>query len=89
MWSNFYVPSVFINTVVSFLEKPSGQDVVAVWEALLHLRPDGILFRYAAAAHMLSDISAAMASGNWEEAKELSQSAKRDWDQLKGHPSLR
>ncbi|GAB1292179.1 Fanconi-associated nuclease 1 [Apodemus speciosus] len=47
------------------------------------------LIRYAAAAHMLSDISAAMASGNWEEAKELSQSAKRDWDQLKGHPSLR
>lgn len=49
----------------------------------------GILFRYAAAAHMLSDISAAMASGNWEEAKELSQIAKRDWDQLKSHPSLR
>ncbi|XP_076791398.1 fanconi-associated nuclease 1 [Arvicanthis niloticus] len=47
------------------------------------------LIRYAAAAHMLSDISAAMASGNWEEAKELSQSAKRDWDQLKSHPSLR
>ncbi|XP_051004621.1 fanconi-associated nuclease 1 [Acomys russatus] len=47
------------------------------------------LIRYAAAAHMLSDISAAMASGNWEEARELSQSAKRDWDQLKSHPSLR
>lgn len=47
------------------------------------------LIRYAAAAHMLSDISAAMASGNWEEAKELSQIAKRDWDQLKSHPSLR
>ncbi|KAL6056383.1 hypothetical protein STEG23_016541 [Scotinomys teguina] len=47
------------------------------------------LIRYAAAAHMLSDISAAMANGNWEEAKELSQSAKRDWDQLKNHPSLR
>ncbi|CAO2614337.1 Fanconi-associated nuclease 1 [Lemmus lemmus] len=47
------------------------------------------LIRYAAAAHMLSDISAAMASGNWEEAKELSRSAKRDWDQLKSHPSLR
>uniref|UniRef100_A0A8C2QD34 Fanconi-associated nuclease n=2 Tax=Cricetulus griseus TaxID=10029 RepID=A0A8C2QD34_CRIGR len=47
------------------------------------------LIRYAAAAHLLSDISAAMASGNWEEAKELFQSAKRDWDQLKSHPSLR
>lgn len=47
------------------------------------------LIRYAAAAHMLSDISAAMASGNWEEAKELSRIAKRDWDQLKSHPSLR
>ncbi|XP_057612559.1 fanconi-associated nuclease 1 isoform X2 [Chionomys nivalis] len=47
------------------------------------------LIRYAAAAHTLSDISAAMASGNWEEAKELSRSAKRDWDQLKSHPSLR
>ncbi|XP_006975900.3 fanconi-associated nuclease 1 [Peromyscus maniculatus bairdii] len=47
------------------------------------------LIRYAAAAHMLSDLSAAMANGNWEEAKELSQSAKRDWDQLKSHPSLR
>lgn len=47
------------------------------------------LIRYAAAAHMLSDISAAMANGNWEEAKELSRSAKRDWDQLKSHPSLR
>lgn len=47
------------------------------------------LIRYAAAAHMLSDVSAAMASGNWEEAKELSQSARRDWDQLKGQPSLR
>ncbi|KAG3262704.1 FANCD2 and FANCI associated nuclease 1, transcript variant X1 [Ictidomys tridecemlineatus] len=47
------------------------------------------LIRYAAAAHMLSDISTAMASGNWEEAKELSQSAKRDWNKLKNHPSLR
>lgn len=52
-------------------------------------RDRGDLIRYAAAAHMLSDISAAMASGNWEEAKELSRSAKRDWDQLKSHPSLR
>uniref|UniRef100_A0A8D2AHA6 Fanconi-associated nuclease n=1 Tax=Sciurus vulgaris TaxID=55149 RepID=A0A8D2AHA6_SCIVU len=47
------------------------------------------LIRYAAAAHMLSDISTAMANGNWEEAKELSQSAKRNWNQLKNHPSLR
>lgn len=47
------------------------------------------LIRYAAAAHMLSDISAAMASGNWEDAKELARSAKRDWEQLKSHPSLR
>ncbi|KAL1774652.1 fanconi-associated nuclease 1 [Sigmodon hispidus] len=47
------------------------------------------LIRYAAATHMLSDISAAMASGNWEEAKELFQSAKRDWEQLKRHSSLR
>lgn len=47
------------------------------------------LIRYAAAAHMLSDISAAMASGKWEEARELSQSAKGDWDQLKSHPSLK
>ncbi|XP_023565564.1 fanconi-associated nuclease 1 isoform X2 [Octodon degus] len=47
------------------------------------------LIRYAAAAHTLSDISAAMASGNWEEAKELSDSAKREWNKLKNHPSLR
>nr|XP_045002084.1 fanconi-associated nuclease 1 isoform X2 [Jaculus jaculus] len=47
------------------------------------------LIRYAEAAHMLSDISAAVASGDWEEAKERSQSAKRDWLKLKGHPSLR
>lgn len=47
------------------------------------------LIRYAAAAHMLSDISAAMTSGDWEEARELSRGAKRDWDQLKSHPSLR
>lgn len=47
------------------------------------------LIRYAAAAHTLSDISAAMASGNWEEAKELSDSAKREWDKLKNHPCLR
>ncbi|KAF6077477.1 FANCD2 and FANCI associated nuclease 1 [Phyllostomus discolor] len=47
------------------------------------------LIRYAAAAHTLSDISAAMVSGNWEAANELSQRAKRDWDTLKNHPSLR
>ncbi|XP_058398254.1 fanconi-associated nuclease 1 isoform X1 [Diceros bicornis minor] len=47
------------------------------------------LIRYAAAAHMLSDISTAMANGNWKEAKELSQCAKRDWNKLKNHPSLR
>ncbi|XP_011946707.1 PREDICTED: fanconi-associated nuclease 1 isoform X3 [Cercocebus atys] len=45
--------------------------------------------RYAAATHMLSDISSAMANGNWEEAKELAQCAKRDWNRLKNHPSLR
>ncbi|XP_029410664.1 fanconi-associated nuclease 1 isoform X2 [Nannospalax galili] len=47
------------------------------------------LVRYAAAAHMLSDISTAVASGNWEEAKALSQSAKQDWNKLKSHPSLK
>ncbi|XP_051031882.1 LOW QUALITY PROTEIN: fanconi-associated nuclease 1 [Phodopus roborovskii] len=47
------------------------------------------LIRYAAATHLLSDISAAMSGGNWEEAKELFQSAKGNWDQLKNHPSLR
>ncbi|XP_053437947.1 fanconi-associated nuclease 1 [Nycticebus coucang] len=47
------------------------------------------LIRYAAAVHTLNDISTAMASGNWEEAKELSQRAKKDWNKLKNHPSLR
>lgn len=47
------------------------------------------LIRYAAATHMLSDISAAMANGAWEEARALSECAKRDWDRLKDHPSLR
>lgn len=47
------------------------------------------LIRYAAASHMLNDISTAMASGNWKEANELSQCAKRDWNNLKNHPSLR
>ncbi|XP_019315582.2 fanconi-associated nuclease 1 isoform X2 [Panthera pardus] len=47
------------------------------------------LIRYAVAAHMLSDISTAMANGNWKEAKELSQCAKSDWNKLKNHPSLR
>lgn len=52
---------------------------------------DGMGFspRYAAAAHMLSDISTAMANGNWKEANELSQCAKSDWNKLKSHPSLR
>ncbi|XP_033708150.1 fanconi-associated nuclease 1 isoform X4 [Tursiops truncatus] len=47
------------------------------------------LIRYAAAAHMLNDISTAMASGAWEEARELARCAKQAWDGLKGHPSLR
>ncbi|XP_006107549.1 fanconi-associated nuclease 1 isoform X4 [Myotis lucifugus] len=47
------------------------------------------LLRYAAAAHVLSDISAAMAAGNWKEANALSQGARRDWKELKSHPSLR
>ncbi|XP_036133732.1 fanconi-associated nuclease 1 [Molossus molossus] len=47
------------------------------------------LLRYAAAAHMLSDISTAMASGDWKEAYELSQRARKEWNELKHHPSLR
>ncbi|XP_004693134.2 PREDICTED: fanconi-associated nuclease 1 [Condylura cristata] len=47
------------------------------------------LIRYAAASHMLNDISTAMASGNWKEANELAQCAKKDWNNLKNHPSLR
>lgn len=47
------------------------------------------LIRYAAATHMLSDISTAMANGNWKEAHELAQRARRDWNKLKNHPSLR
>ncbi|XP_071070502.1 fanconi-associated nuclease 1 isoform X4 [Dasypus novemcinctus] len=47
------------------------------------------LVRYATATHLLNDISTAMASGNWNEAKELSQCAKKDWNKLKNHPSLR
>lgn len=47
------------------------------------------LLRYAAAAHTLSDISAAMAAGNWKEAHALCQGARRDWKELKHHPSLR
>ncbi|XP_072806761.1 fanconi-associated nuclease 1 isoform X1 [Vicugna pacos] len=47
------------------------------------------LIRYATAVHALSDIAAAMARGAWEEARELSQVAQRDWDRLKNHPSLR
>ena len=45
--------------------------------------------RYAVAAHMLNDISTAMASGAWEEARELARCAKQNWDGLKDHPSLR
>ncbi|CAI9157758.1 unnamed protein product [Rangifer tarandus platyrhynchus] len=47
------------------------------------------LIRYAVAAHMLNDISTAMASGAWEEARELARCAKQNWDGLKDHPSLR
>uniref|UniRef100_A0A4W2DY44 Fanconi-associated nuclease n=1 Tax=Bos indicus x Bos taurus TaxID=30522 RepID=A0A4W2DY44_BOBOX len=47
------------------------------------------LIRYAVAAHTLNDISTAMASGAWEEARELARCAKQDWDGLKDHPSLR
>lgn len=45
--------------------------------------------RYAVAAHTLNDISTAMASGAWEQARELARCAKQDWDGLKDHPSLR
>lgn len=45
--------------------------------------------RYAVAAHMLNDISTAMASGAWEQARELARCAKQNWDGLKDHPSLR
>lgn len=45
--------------------------------------------RYAVAVHMLNDISTAMASGAWEEARELARCAKQNWDGLKDHPSLR
>lgn len=45
--------------------------------------------RYAVAAHTLNDISTVMASGAWEEARELARCAKQDWDGLKDHPSLR
>ncbi|XP_007948091.1 fanconi-associated nuclease 1 [Orycteropus afer afer] len=47
------------------------------------------LIRYAAAVHMLSDISTAMANGDWDEAWKLAQHARKDWNQLKNHPSLR
>ncbi|XP_068847264.1 fanconi-associated nuclease 1 [Capricornis sumatraensis] len=47
------------------------------------------LIRYAVAAHTLNDISTAMASGAWEQARELARCAKQDWDGLKDHPSLR
>ncbi|XP_006167344.1 fanconi-associated nuclease 1, partial [Tupaia chinensis] len=54
---------------------------------IFHDRQD--LIRYAAAVHTLRGLSAAMASGSWEEAKALAESAKRAWDGLRGHPSLR
>ncbi|XP_070618283.1 fanconi-associated nuclease 1 [Erythrolamprus reginae] len=44
--------------------------------------------RYAAAAHASSDISVAMAGGNWEEARCLYEAAKASWQELKGHPTL-
>ncbi|XP_006903001.1 PREDICTED: fanconi-associated nuclease 1-like [Elephantulus edwardii] len=47
------------------------------------------LIRYTAAVHMLSDISTAMANGDWYEARELALCALKDWSQLKNHPSLR
>ncbi|XP_055273944.1 fanconi-associated nuclease 1 isoform X1 [Moschus berezovskii] len=47
------------------------------------------LIRYEVATHTLNDISTAMASGAWEEARELARCAKQDWDELKDQPSLR
>ncbi|XP_055980323.1 fanconi-associated nuclease 1 [Sorex fumeus] len=47
------------------------------------------LIRYAAAAHLLSDVSSAMAAGSWPTALRLSQRAKEDWTALKDHPALR
>ncbi|KAM6202427.1 fanconi-associated nuclease 1 [Rhynchocyon petersi] len=47
------------------------------------------LIKYSEAMHMLSDISSAMASGDWNEARELAQCAQKDWNQLKNHPSMR
>ncbi|XP_036290509.1 fanconi-associated nuclease 1 isoform X1 [Pipistrellus kuhlii] len=47
------------------------------------------LLRYADAAHRLSDVTAAMAAGNWKEAQALCEGARRDWQELRDHPSLR
>lgn len=47
------------------------------------------LVRYAAASHLLSDISSAMAASSWPSALQLSQRAKEDWTALKDHPALR
>ncbi|CAK6442489.1 unnamed protein product [Pipistrellus nathusii] len=47
------------------------------------------LLRYADAAHRLSDVAAAMAAGNWKEAHALCEGARRDWQELRHHPSLR
>ncbi|NXN93402.1 FAN1 nuclease, partial [Rhinopomastus cyanomelas] len=46
------------------------------------------LIRYAAAAHLSSDIASATANGNWEEAYRLYVCAKQTWSQLENHPSL-
>ncbi|KFO93490.1 Fanconi-associated nuclease 1, partial [Buceros rhinoceros silvestris] len=46
------------------------------------------LIRYATAAHLSSDIAAAMVNGNWEEAYHLYMCAKETWNGLKNHPSL-
>ncbi|KAJ7311273.1 hypothetical protein JRQ81_006887 [Phrynocephalus forsythii] len=45
--------------------------------------------RYATAAHLSSDISVAVASGKWEEARGLYVAARETWQELKHLPSLR
>ncbi|XP_039709396.1 fanconi-associated nuclease 1 isoform X4 [Pteropus medius] len=45
--------------------------------------------RYAAATHTLSDVCAAVASGDLKDARELCQRARGDWSALRGHPALR
>ncbi|XP_039709397.1 fanconi-associated nuclease 1 isoform X5 [Pteropus medius] len=47
------------------------------------------LIRYAAATHTLSDVCAAVASGDLKDARELCQRARGDWSALRGHPALR